>query len=200
VKSLRKNVVLLVLLVGTSVVAQPSPSPDTPPDTTGDGAGTDGAGTDAGAAISGQVTVKLSSAEMTAQITTLDAQTEDDARHVVRLQIQARKEKDVIKLNCINDKLLQIKALRNIIEGAKTDFEISTSSNNADEQHYQFTRITLSAENIRALREEANACAGEIPDVIGETKVGWDGPDLPDDPTDPFGTDIEVPVYASPYN
>jgi len=190
VKSLRKNAGLLILVIASPLLAQPAdPAPadgDTP--------------TPADAVLDAASKVRLTVPEMQSKIAELDKKSEEDQRHVVRLQIVARKDKDVIRLNCINDKLLQIKALRNIIEGAKTDFEIAVSGSNADEQHYQFTRITLSAENIRALREEANACAGEILDAIGETKVGWDGPDLPDDPTDPFGTDIEVPGYASPFN
>jgi hypothetical protein len=195
VKSLRKNVVFLLLLMASAVVAQPSPTPDQPPP--GDGSGT--TGTDADAVLSGSITVKLTVQEMTDQIATLDKQTEDDAQYVLRLQIKARKEKDVIKLNCINDKLLQIKALRNIIEGAKTDFEIAVSGSNNDEQQYQFTRITMSAENVHQLREEANACAGEIPDHIGETIVDWEGPDIPEE-DDPFGPIIEPPGYASPFN
>lgn len=194
-KSLGKNVVFLCLLVGSAVVAQPSPSPDQPDQPV---TGTDGTD-DTGAVISGQVTVTLTVPEMTDKIAELDKQTEDDAAYVLRLQIKARKDKDVIKLNCINDKLLQIKALRNIIEGAKTDFDIAVSGNSADEQQYQFTRITMSADNIRALREEANACAGEIPDHIGETSVDWTGPDIPPE-DNPFGVEVEPPGYASPFN
>ena len=193
-KSLRNHAIWLVLVLAAAPLgAQPSPDPEPTPDTPTDGTDTD-------AAITGAVTVKLSTAEMTERIGELDKQSEDDARYVLRLQIQARKEKDVIKLNCINDKLLQIKALRNIIDGAKYDFDAAIASSSADEQQYQFTRVTLTTENIRQLREEANACAGEIPDVLGETQVGWTGPDLPDDPQDPFGVDIEAPGYASPFN
>jgi hypothetical protein len=193
---LRNTILYTCLLVGGAVVAQPAPTPtpDTPPDDTTAPA-TDG--TDA--TLGGSISANLSLAEMTEQVAQLDTQTEEDAQYVLRLQLQARKEKDVIKLNCINDKLLQIKALRNIIEGAKSDFDIAVSGANSDEQHYQFSRVTLSADNIRALREEANACAGEIPD-LGETKSTWEGPDLPDDPTDPFETGIEPPGYASPFS
>jgi hypothetical protein len=203
-------VFVVLVLAAAPLYGQPSPG-------TGSGSGdttvTGGAGgtvsggvsgdvsgdVDVGGTISGSVNANLTVAEMTAKIVEFDSQTEEDARHVLRLQIEARKQKDVIKLNCINDKLLQIKALRNIIEGAKTDFDIAVSGNSADEQQYQFGRITLSAENIRQLREEANACAGEIPDHIGETVVDWDGPVLPDDP-DEFPGDIEPPGFASPFD
>src|SRR5690242_18713236 len=40
----------------------------------------------------------------------------DDLRHTDHLQTIARKEKDVIKLNCVNDKLVQIKPQINLIE------------------------------------------------------------------------------------
>jgi hypothetical protein len=34
---------------------------------------------------------------------------DEDHKHVLHLQALARKEKDVIKLTCINDKLVQMK-------------------------------------------------------------------------------------------
>jgi hypothetical protein len=192
VKSLRKNAVFVVLVLATTpLVAQPAPTPSLDP------APADG--TDPGAALGG-ISADLTIPEMQAKIVEFGRATEEDQRHVLRLRIAARKDKDVIKLNCLNDKFLQIKALLNIIEAAWIDFDNAVTGSNIDEQHYQYTRISTSAENIRQLREEANACAGEIPDDIGDTDTGWTGPDLPDDPQDPFGTEIEPPGYASPYN
>ena len=39
-----------------------------------------------------------------------------DTNLVIGLQLKARKDKDVVRLTCINEKLLQIKALRNVLD------------------------------------------------------------------------------------
>jgi hypothetical protein len=187
-KSLRNNAVLLILVIASPLLAQPAPTDPAAPDPAPVG----------DAVIEATLKVKLTVPEMQAKIAELDKKSEEDQRHVVRLQIVARKDKDVIRLNCINDKLLQIKALRNLIEAAKDDFEGAVASASADEQQHQFTKVTISSENVRV---EANACAGEIVSYVGKTIVDWTGPDIPDDPSDDlFADGIEPPGYASPYN
>ena len=44
--------------------------------------------------------------DATAQTAAILTQMREDANHVLRLQGIARKDKDVIKLNCVNDKLV----------------------------------------------------------------------------------------------
>jgi hypothetical protein len=121
-----------------------------------------------------------------------------DAQIVLVLQVKARKEKDVIKLNCINDKLLQIRALRNAIDRSRSSFE--GASGRLVEQQEAFTDISGHVSDIRVLREQAQVCAGEgelRTDSVGD----WQGPDLPDDPSkDLFPDGVEQPGYASPYN
>lgn len=189
-KTLRKILVggLLVLGSGT-LLAQPAPAPEPPADATAD----------VGATVSGSITAKLSPQEMLSRITVLATASENDAQTVLRLQIKARTDKDVIRLNCINDKLLQIKALRNTVEEAKFAFDASVGD--AEGQAHQFSLITISAENVRTLREEAQACAGETDMFVGPGQVDVTGPDIPDDPLDnPFDEAIEQPGYASPFN
>lgn len=184
-KTLRKILVGGLLVLGTgSLLAQPAPAPEP---------------ADAGVTVSGSITAKLSPQEMLTRIGTLTTAAENDAQTVLRLQIKARTDKDVIRLNCINDKLLQIKALRNTVEEAKIEFDASVGD--AEGQAHQFSRVTLSSENIRTLREEAQACAGETDMFVGPNQVDVTGPTIPDDPSNnPFDEPIEQPGYASPYN
>src|SRR5689334_13994747 len=51
----------------------------------------------------------------------LHEQMRGDARHVMYLQQIAKKEKDVIKLNCVNDKLVQIKPQMNMADAAESE-------------------------------------------------------------------------------
>lgn len=194
-KTLRKIVVGALLVLGTgSLIAQPAPEPEpTAPAPEAD------AKVEGGVTVSGSITAKVSAQEMLTQIAALATASENDAQSVLRLQIKARTAKDVIRLNCINDKLLQIKALRNTLDEAK--FEFDASVGDAEGQSHQFALVTVSAENIRTLREEAQACAGEDDMFVGPSQVNVTGPDIPDDPSDnPFDDPIEQPGYASPFN
>src|SRR5690348_13825861 len=57
-------------------------------------------------------------------------QIDDDLRHVLHLQALARRGKDVIKLTCINDKLVQIKAQMDLYDNAK--LQLDTAISNGD--------------------------------------------------------------------
>ena len=139
----------------------------------------------------------LSPAELQARVRQLHDQTRADARHIQHLQQIARKEKDIIKLNCVNDKLVQVKPQMNIGDAAEAELE---GAKDADRMSL-FETVSQSAETVRRLREEADQCIGEPIQTGGESSNSFTGPHAPDDPGKGFeGPDIEPPVYASPFN
>ena len=139
----------------------------------------------------------LSLADVQTRVRLLHDQTRADARHVQHLQQIARKEKDVIKLNCVNDKLVQIKPQMNLGDAAEA--ELKSTANAARISIYK--RIASAADSIRRLREEADQCVGEPTTQGGDSSNSFTGPTAPDDPTKGLpGGDIEAPGYASPYN
>lgn len=162
-----------------------------------------------GGTADGDVTVPmekqatLSAPEMTAAAKDLQAKMEAVLQRVLSLREAARKQKDVLKLNCVNEKLLQVKQLLNIANEADTELATAISSNDEDERYHQFSRINISAEKVNSLRDEAEGCIGEEIIYVGPTKVVVDKPPFPDDPTgqDPFnlGLDFDRPGYASPF-
>jgi len=165
--------------------------------------GTNSAGVGASAQVQGQVGV---SAGVSAQLSVLDIQnrvhqlheqTRADARHIQHLQQIARKEKDVIKLNCVNDKLVQVKPQMNIADLAESELE----SANDTTRMSLFETFSQASETVRKLREEADQCIGEPVSGISESSNSFTGPTPPDDPTKGFtGTQIEPPGYASPFD
>jgi hypothetical protein len=158
---------------------------------------TPGGTTTTGSASAG-VGVTISLADLQIRVRHLHAQTRADARHVQHLQLMARREKDVIKLNCVNDKLVQLKPHMNIADLAEAELESAKDSDRAT----IFDSISQSADNVRKLREEADQCIGE-PISTAESSNSFSGPGAQDDPTKGgFGEpgDIEPPGYASPYN
>lgn len=148
----------------------------------------------------------LSAAEMQTEAARMQEQLEVDYQNVVRLREGVRGQKDVIKLNCVNDRIIQIKAQLNIADAARVSLQ-SSIERNSDERHTHFQSLSESVEGVRKLKEEANSCAGAPEIVKQEGGVEVSHPFIPDDPTvdDPFDpqtwgpNDIEPPGYASPF-
>jgi hypothetical protein len=140
----------------------------------------------------------LSPADLQVRVHLLHDQTRADARHVQYLQQLARKEKDIIKLNCVNDKLVQIKPQMNLADAAEAELEGAADAARMS----VYDRCVGAAESVRRLREEADQCIGEsITQGASESSNSFTGPTAPDDPTKGFnGNQIEPPGYASPYN
>lgn len=157
---------------------------------------TAGTGSANGVTGTAGVTVNLSLADMQTRVHQLHDQTRADARHIIHLQQVARKEKDIIKLNCVNDKLVQVKPQMNIADAAAAELE---SAKDTDRMPI-FETVSQATENVRRLREEADQCIGEPLQTGGESSNSFTGPQAPDDPTKGFDPEIEPPGYASPYN
>ena len=154
---------------------------------------------------SGETKADLSPREMATE--TKKILTEMESYHVRVLQLQgaARKAKDVIKLNCVNEKLLAVKQLLNIAEAAENDLTEAIAGGDRDAQVHQYSQVRLAKERATAERDEAEACIGEEIVFVGPTQVEVDGPALPDDPTqgpspfDPLSPGVERTVFASPW-
>ena len=147
--------------------------------------------------VTGQVTVTMSLVDMQARVTVLHEQVRADLRHIQHLQALARKEKDVIKLNCVNDKLVQVKPYMNMADAGEAELPMASESTRMS----VFEGIQQAVENVRLLREEADQCIGEPVQTGGDSSNSFTGPNAPDDPTRGFeGPPIEAPGYASPYN
>jgi hypothetical protein len=143
------------------------------------------------------VTVILSPADIQTRVHQLHDQTRADARHIQHLQQIARKERDIIKLNCVNDKLVQVKPQMNIADAAESELEGAKDT----DRMAIFDTVSVATENVRRLREEADQCIGEPIQTGGESSNSFTGPQAPDDPTKGFGGgEIEPPGYASPFN
>lgn len=123
----------------------------------------------------------------------------------LKLLEQARAERDVIKLNCVNEKLTQIKGLLRISEQADVSLQESLARKDLEAANHVFTKLTIAGQKVASLASEAEACIGELAMDIGEPKVTTeidegdfnldeDNP-IPDPPFVPGG---EIPPPASP--
>lgn len=154
-----------------------------------------------GSAAPAPVAVKLTPAEMTASLPVTEQQISDAGRQIMHLKEIASKQKDVIKLTCLNDKLIQYKAQVNIWDAGKGTFQAAATDS---DRQTAYESLMKTAKDVQDLRDQANACVGEPELFKQEAGVEVSHPPFPDDPTatDPFEptvTDIEPPAYASPF-
>ena len=118
---------------------------------------------------------------------------------------QAKADKDVIRLNCLLDKLTQVKVNGNIMDQALQSLQESVSRHDESAQLHEYTRITIINQKAQVLRAEADACVGAETNYVGPTKVVVESPpgltatiDQPA-PAAPPITIIDRPPVASPF-
>jgi hypothetical protein len=122
------------------------------------------------------------------------------------LQETARKQKDIIKLNCVADKLVQTKVNVSIADQAMTSLQENIARVDEGGRTHEFTRLTIINQKVIVLGAEAENCIGEDLTFVGATRVDVDvDPSIPrDDPTQPPAPTISIerpperPTAASP--
>jgi hypothetical protein len=185
---LRHAIVAVALIGTTSVFAQTGDTPPAKP---------------APAEAPGQGKI-LDPATMVTQSKEFMTKMQATLSRVVQLQEVARKQKDIIKLNCVNDKLVQIKGNMNVAETATTGLHESIARNDEQQRNHEFTRISLTNQKVQVLGQEAENCIGEDLTYVGQTDVKVEiDPTIPEaDPTRDVRPPpvIERPPVASPFN
>jgi len=145
----------------------------------------------------------LSPQEMIAQAKEFLGKMQQVLQRVVQLQEVARKQKDIIKLNCVNDKLVQIKGNMNVAESATTNLHEAVARGDDAQRQHEFTRVSLTHQKVQVLGTEAENCIGEDLTYVGETEVKVEiDPSVPEaDPTGEVKPEpvIERPPVASPF-
>ena len=125
-------------------------------------------------------------------------------RVVVELQAmveQARKQKDVIRLNCVMDKMVQVKVNMNIADQALQKLQEAAARSDDGSSLHEYTRITIVNQKVQVLQNEGQTCVGAELNYIGATRVEVEAPNLPEGVTDPSldPPPIERPPAASTY-
>ncbi len=80
---------------------------------------------------------------------------------------QSRSEKDIVKLNCVNEKLTQIKALIKVAEQADLALHESVASKDAASEA-EFSKIAIARTKVDGLRRGAEQCIGQLAYMVDE--------------------------------
>lgn len=143
----------------------------------------------------------LSGKDMLAQIRDYRGRVQGVLLRIQSLQEQARKQKDIIRLNCLADKLVQAKVNLNIVDQAIVAVQEAVNRKDDSAALHEFTRVTIIHQKAQVLGAEAEACVGEDLSFVGATKVEVEEPKNlpPTDLTPPLEPPpVERPPPASP--
>jgi len=187
------KLILASTLVGQVVLAQPVVQP--PPAAPLPG----GAPSDAN--IGARQRATLSPQEMVTQATEYRTRMESTSKQIGQLVDVAKKEKDVIRLNCVTDKHGQVKANIVVADRALQDLRDAIGRRDEGESGHQYNKIAIVHSKVQVLSAEAQACVGQDLAFVGATQVEVDDSGVPPGNfTDPSGPDFPVdrPPLASP--
>lgn len=116
---------------------------------------------------------------------------------------EARRTKDVVKLNCVNEKLTQVKGLLRISEQSDVALQEAVAKRDTGSSEHEFTKVMIAQQKVAQLRAEVEECIGQLAFRTDENlTVEVEVPDdLPkNDPTRPGQPpDVVVhPPFSSP--
>lgn len=105
----------------------------------------------------------------------------DIKKHVERIggrSEQARKEKDVGKLNCLNLQLTQMRALAKVAQLASEALADAAGKHDSATANSQFARVVIAAEKVQRMGAEADICLGQLAFLMdGRTSIDVDQPE-----------------------
>jgi Neural proliferation differentiation control-1 protein (NPDC1) len=126
----------------------------------------------------------------------------ETVKRISSLQDQSKRQKDIIRLNCVTDKLVQAKVNMTIAEQAMAALQENIARADEGGRTHEFIRLTIVNQKVSVLGAEAENCIGEDLSFVGATRVDVEvDPNLPqiDVTSPPLPTlPIERPQDASP--
>ncbi|HUB09236.1 MAG TPA: hypothetical protein VMB50_19690 [Myxococcales bacterium] len=150
-----------------------------------------------GLRVEAQESERLSDKEKLSRSDDAVTQMQKILREVLDRLEEARKERDLVKLNCINEKLTQVKALLRIAEQSYVGLQEAVARAANDNAEHEFAKIEIARQRVAELRAEAEQCIGQLAYVVDEkTVVTVETPEgLPDATTNPPAAE---PVVVNP--
>lgn len=109
----------------------------------------------------------------------------DLSRRVSVTLDEARQERDIIRVTCVNDKLTQVNANLRTVELRVTNLQDAVAAQDASRRNHEFTVIAVLGQKFVVLDREAAQCIGQDIYETGSTRVITEiDPNNPDeDPT-----------------
>lgn len=110
-----------------------------------------------------------------------------------RFEAAQKKERDIRKVNCINEKLLSMKGFVKVSEQSYDQLKTAVSAKDNSAATHNYTLIVLSDDKVARLTGEAALCVGEIAEIDSKGESSYTpNPNIP--PVDPIaeGDRLEI--------
>ncbi len=147
--------------------------------------------------------ITLTPAETQAQARDYYKKMQEIEKRIFALQAKAKKDKDMVKLNCVGDKLTQVKGHLTVTDQSMSSLSGAINKGDDGARQHEFTRLTILYQKVVTLGTEAEQCIGEDVSYVGATTVDVEiDPSIPpNDPTQPDLPlpDVQRPPEASPF-
>jgi hypothetical protein len=143
----------------------------------------------------------LSGPEQMAESERIQARGTQISGRVARMLDDARRERDILRVTCLNDKLTQVNAnLRTASQRIEALRDAVTGNDDARRNH-EYTVLSVLGQKFTILEQEANQCVGQDVYETGATRVTTTIP--PGGPTEdpmkiPAPPTISVPFIPPP--
>lgn len=132
--------------------------------------------------ISARRRAELSPAEQIAEAQRIDERGTQLSRRVTAMLDEARRENDVIRVTCLDDKLTQINAHRRTLTSRVESLQQAAQVADEGRRNHEFTVISVLSQNLTELERAANECIGQDLFETGNTRVTTTiDPQTPDD-------------------
>ena len=118
-------------------------------------------------AIAPAVKSSLSDAEKVEKSAEAIARMKAGLKQVLARVEDARNEKDVIKLNCVNEKLTQIKGLLKVAEQSDVALNEALASKQPTADA-EFAKVSIARGKVDGLKADADQCIGQLAYIIDE--------------------------------
>jgi hypothetical protein len=160
-KALTAAAIAIGSLGVATAVAQPARVP----------AGNERAGAADGQQVDFRKSAQLSGPEQLSEADKSLGKLEAGASGIRKQLEQARKEKDVVKVLCLDDKLSQADVATRSGRERRASLQAAVTSRNAELANHEFTVLQVLRQRGEQVVAEANQCIGEEAAYTGESKV-----------------------------
>lgn len=125
--------------------------------------------------------VDLSPGERLAQAKGFVDVIERAAQSIQRQLQSARKDRDVVRVLCLNDKLNQVDVALRSARDRVAALGAAVERNDVDRSRHEYTVLEVLEDRVRTLVNESSQCIGEETGFIGEAEVSVSiDPNMPD--------------------
>lgn len=127
---------------------------------------------------------------------------EQISRRIAQLLDDARRERDIMRITCLNDKLTQVNVNLRTAQARLRALEDAVEGSDESRRNHEFTILTVLDQKWRQLEREAQECVGTgIFDTEGRTTVRvWVSGVPDDDPTQLSDVGVFADIPTMPPN